>query len=118
MCGDGGFMLNLPDLWTASETNCDVVFLVMNDNGYGVIKHIQDSMYGGRKFFADLMGPNFEDLAKVAKMKYKKIDFAKDLEKVLKEAVNFDGPVLVEVNVASVGEMPRYFAPPPHAIKQ
>ena len=45
-----GFMLNLPDLWTASETNCDVVFLVMNDNGYGVIKHIQDSMYGGRKF--------------------------------------------------------------------
>ena len=118
MCGDGGFMLNLPDLWTASETNCDVVFLVMNDNGYGVIKHIQDSMYGGRKFFADLMGPNFEDLAKVAKMKYKRIDFAKDLEKVLKEAVNFDGPVLVEVNVASVGEMPRYFAPPPHALKK
>ena len=118
MCGDGGFMLNLPDLWTASETNCDVVFLVMNDNGYGVIKHIQDSMYGGRKFFADLMGPNFEDLAKVAKMKYKKIDYAKDLEKVLKEAVNFDGPVLVEVNVASVGEMPRYFAPPPHALKK
>ena len=117
MCGDGGFMLNLPDLWTASETNCDVVFLVMNDNGYGVIKHIQDSMYGGRKFFADLMGPNFEDLAKVAKMKYKKIDYAKDLEKVLKEAVNFDGPVLVEVNVASVGDMPRYFAPPPHALK-
>ncbi len=67
MCGDGGFMLNLPDLWTAAETQCDVVFLVMNDQGYGVIKHIQESMYGGRKFFADLIGPNFEDLAKVAK---------------------------------------------------
>jgi acetolactate synthase-1/2/3 large subunit len=117
MCGDGGFMLNLPDLWTASETNCDVVFLVMNDNGYGVIKHIQESMYGGRKFFADLMGPNFEDLAKVAKMKYKRIDHSNELEKVLKEAVNFSGPVLVEVNVFSVGEMPRYFAPPPHALK-
>ena len=64
------------------------------------------------------MGPNFEDLAKVAKMKYKRIDFAKDLEKVLMEAVNFDGPVLVEVNVTSVGEMPRYFAPPPHALKK
>jgi acetolactate synthase-1/2/3 large subunit len=117
MSGDGGFMLNLPDLWTAVETNCDVVFLVMNDQGYGVIKHIQESMYGGRKFYADLTGPNFEELAKVAKMKYKRIDHANELEKTLDEAVKFSGPVLVEVNVHSVGEMPRYFAPPPHAIK-
>jgi len=117
MCGDGGFMLNLPDLWTAVETNCDVVFLVMNDQGYGVIKHIQESMYGGRKFYADLIGPNFEELAKVAKMKYKRIDHANELEKILDEAVKFSGPVLVEVNVHSVGEMPRYFAPPPHATK-
>ena len=116
MCGDGGFMLNLPDLWTATETNCDVVFLVMNDRGYGVIKHIQESMYGGRKFYADLIGPDFEDLAKVAKMKYKRIDHANELEKILEEAVKFSGPVLVEVNVHSVGEMPRYFAPPPHAL--
>ena len=117
MCGDGGFMLNIPDLWTAVETNCDVVFLVMNDKGYGVIKHIQDSMYGGRNFFADLIGPNFEELANVANMKYSRIDHAMDLEKKLKEAINFSGPVLLEVNVHSVGEMPRYFAPPPHAVK-
>ena len=117
MCGDGGFMLNLPDLWTAVETSCDVVFLVMNDHGYGVIKHIQESMYGGRKFYADLIGPNFEELAKVAKMKYKRIDHANELEKILNEAVKFSGPVLVEVNVHSVGDMPRYFAPPPHATK-
>ena len=117
MCGDGGFMLNLPDLWTAVETNCDVVLLVMNDKGYGVIKHIQDSMYGGRNFFADLIGPNFEELANVANMKYSRIDHAIDLEKKLKEAINFSGPVLLEVNVHSVGEMPRYFAPPPHAVK-
>ncbi len=116
MCGDGGFMLNLPDLWTAAETNCDVVFLVMNDQGYGVIKHIQESMYGGRKFYADLIGPDFKDLAKVAKMKYKRINHANELEKILDEAVKFSGPVLVEVNVHSVGEMPRYFAPPPHAL--
>ena len=117
MCGDGGFMLNLPDLWTAVETNCDVVFLVMNDKGYGVIKHIQDSMYGGRNFFADLIGPNFEELADLAKIKYSSIEHSIDLEKKLKEAINFSGPVLLEVNVHSVGEMPRYFAPPPHAVK-
>ena len=118
MCGDGGFMLNLPDLWTAAETKCDVVFLVMNDQGYGVIKHIQESMYGGRKFFADPIVPNFEELAKVAKMKYKKITNANVLEKILEEALAFIGPVLVEVDVNSVGEMPRYFVPPPHALEK
>ena len=117
MCGDGGFMLNLPDLWTAVETNCDVVFLIMNDKGYGVIKHIQDSMYGGRNFFADLIGPNLEELANVANIKYSRIDHAIDLEKKLKDAIKFSGPVLLEVNVHSVGEMPRYFAPPPHVAK-
>jgi len=111
-------MLNLPDLWTAAETKCDVVFLVMNDQGYGVIKHIQESMYGGRKFFADPIVPNFEELAKVAKMKYKKITNANVLEKILEEAVAFIGPVLVEVDVNSVGEMPRYFIPPPHALEK
>jgi acetolactate synthase-1/2/3 large subunit len=89
----------------------------MNDQGYGVIKHIQESMYGGRKFYADLIGPNFEELAKAAKIKYSRIDHANDLEKKLKQALNFSGPVLLEVNVHSVGEMPRYFAPPPHAQK-
>ena len=69
------------------------------------------------KYFADLIGPNFEELANVAHMKYSRIDHAMDLEKKLKEAVNFSGPVLLEVNVHSVGEMPRYFAPPPHAVK-
>jgi acetolactate synthase-1/2/3 large subunit len=89
----------------------------MNDQGYGVIKHIQESMYGGWKFYADLIGPNFEDLAKVAKIKYERIDNANELEKKLNKAVIILGPVLVEVNVHSVGEMPRYFAPPPHALK-
>ena len=75
-------------------------------------------MYGGRKYFADLKGPNFEDLYKVAKIKYKKIKKADELEKSLDEAVKFEGPVLVEVDVNSVGEMPRYFMPPPHALKK
>jgi len=50
-------------------------------------------------------------------MRYSRIDHANELEKKLKEALSFSGPVLLEVNVHSVGEMPRYFAPPPHALK-
>src|SRR5690606_34037986 len=40
MCGDGGFFLNIAELLTATQEKADVMFLVMNDKGYGVIKHI------------------------------------------------------------------------------
>ena len=51
MCGDGGFMLNLPELWTAVDLNSNVVFMIMNDKGYGVIKHIQDSLIWWKEKF-------------------------------------------------------------------
>ena len=117
MCGDGGFMLNLPDLWTAVEVNSNVVFMVMNDKGYGVIKHIQDSLYGGRKNFADLTVPNFLELAKTVKMKYILVSSSSEFKEKLKNAFNLPGPVLLEIDVLNVGEMPRYFVPPPFTKK-
>ena len=63
MCGDGGFCLSLAEVWTAVQEQSDVVFVVMNDSGYGVIRHIQDALYGGRHFFGDLLAPDFQQLA-------------------------------------------------------
>ncbi|MAJ14372.1 MAG: hypothetical protein CMN44_05305 [SAR116 cluster bacterium] len=117
MCGDGGFMLNLPDLWTAVEVNSNVVFMVMNDKGYGVIKHIQDSLYGGRKNFADLQVPNFKELADTVKMKYLIVKSSSEFENSLKKAFNLSGPILLEIDINSIGELPRYFIPPPFTEK-
>ena len=63
MTGDGGFFLNVGELWTAVQEKLDMVTIVMNDRGYGVIKHIQNALYGGRNYFADLMGPELGDSA-------------------------------------------------------
>ena len=63
MTGDGGFFLNVGELWTAVQENLDISIIVMNDRGYGVIKRIQDSTAQGRRFFADLQGPDFGQLA-------------------------------------------------------
>ena len=117
MCGDGGFMLNLPDLWTAVEVNSNVVFMVMNDKGYGVIKHIQDSLYEGRRNFADLQVPNFKELADTVKMKYLIVKSSSEFENILKKAFNLPGPVLLEIDINSIGELPRYFIPPPFTEK-
>ena len=60
LTGDGGFYLNIGELWTALQEKLDIVIIVMNDRGYGVIKKLQDQMQGGRKFFADMLGPDLE----------------------------------------------------------
>lgn len=47
MTGDGGFFLNVGELWTAVQENMDLSVIVMNDRGYGVIKRIQDATVAG-----------------------------------------------------------------------
>ena len=36
-----------------------MVFVLMNDRGYGVIRNIQDAQYGGRRIYADILTPDF-----------------------------------------------------------
>lgn len=113
--GDGGFAMNLGELWTAADERADVVFLVMNDRGFGVIKHIQDSLYGGRHHFADPTPPDFRRLSEGSGMPYAVVRSMDGLEAALGEALAHPGPALVEVDMAAIGPYPRYYAPPPYA---
>lgn len=118
MCGDGGFALSLAELWTAVQEKADVVFLVMNDQGYGVIKHIQDRLYDGRHFFGDLATPSLEQLAELTKMPYQRVSDASDLGPAVSAGMAADGPALVEVDMSAIGTFPPYFMPPPYAAKK
>jgi len=115
--GDGGFAMNIAELWTAMDERADVAFLVMNDRGFGVIKHIQDALYGGRHHFADPTPVDFEAMAKATAMPYRRIDSIDDLEAALATAIGTDGPSMVEVDMAAIGAYPRYYVPPPYAQK-
>ncbi|MAW55903.1 MAG: hypothetical protein CMM69_10820 [Rhodospirillaceae bacterium] len=115
MCGDGGFFLNLTELWTAVQEKVDIVFVVMNDKGYGVIKHIQDTLYGGRHYFGDLLGPDLEKLSEVAGINYVKVDQADGLEEGMSKALAVAGPSIVEVDMKTIGDFPRYFKAPSYA---
>lgn len=115
LSGDGGFAMNLGELWTAADEKADVVFLVMNDRGFGVIKHIQDALYGGRHHYANPSPPDFEALANSANMPYHRVEAMDGLEPALSGAIAHDGPALVEVDMTAIGPYPRYFQPPPYA---
>lgn len=108
MSGDGGFFLNVTELWTAVQERADMVMLVMNDRGYGVIKHIQDSLYGGRRFYGDLLAPDLQKLAELAGIPAWKVSAADRFGPVMAEAIAHRGPSLVEVDMTAIGAFPPY----------
>jgi acetolactate synthase-1/2/3 large subunit len=118
MCGDGGFALSVAELWTARKEQADVVFLVMNDGGYGVIRHIQNRMYGGRNYYDDVLSPELEPLAALAGMPYQRVSAVDELGPAVTAALAIEGPALVEVDMAAIGEFPPYFAPPPYVAEE
>jgi acetolactate synthase I/II/III large subunit len=109
MTGDGGFSLNMSELWTAVQERADMVIIIMNDFGYGVIKAIQDAWYGGRKFYGDLMGPNFEQLAALANVPFWKVSKSSEFGATVAKAIATTGPTIVEVDMGAIGAHPPYY---------
>ena len=109
MTGDGGFFLNVGELWTAVQENLDLSVIVMNDRGYGVIKRIQDVTAEGRRFFADLQGPDLGQLAALAGIPFWKVQSADAFGGTVAKSIAHKGPSLVEVDMTSVGEFPAYY---------
>ena len=116
--GDGGFYLNMTELWTAAQEKPDVAIVIFNDAGYGVIKDIQDALYGERHYFADPIGPDLEGLAKLAGLPYFRVSSVNEMGPQLKAAIATEGPSLVEVEMTKIGKLPRYYQPPPYAVKK
>ena len=109
LTGDGGFYLNLGELWTAVQEQLDIVMIIMNDRGYGVIKKLQDQLQGGRHFYADMIGPDLRKLAELAGIPFWKVERADALGATVGEALRGSGPCLVEVDMTTIGEYPSYF---------
>jgi acetolactate synthase-1/2/3 large subunit len=116
MTGDGGFFLNLGELWTAVQENLDITILVMNDRGYGVIRHIQDATAGGRRRFDTVLGPDIEGLAALAGIPFWRVDRPEDFGAFAAKAIAATGPSLVEVNMTAIGDHPPYFPYGPKAV--
>jgi acetolactate synthase-1/2/3 large subunit len=86
-----------------------MVVIVMNDRGYGVIKRIQDSLQDGRRFYADLLGPDLGRLADVAGIPFFKVTRGDAFGATVAKALAVTGPSMVEVDMHEVGELPPYF---------
>jgi acetolactate synthase-1/2/3 large subunit len=116
LSGDGGLVLNMGELACAVQERAQMVILLMNDQSYGVIRNIQDDIYGARHCYVDLHNPHFETLCKSLGMGFYHLKEPRDVLSVLEQAVKktqaLHVPVMVEVDMMAWGPFKTKFAGP------
>jgi acetolactate synthase I/II/III large subunit len=112
LAGDGGFMLNVGELACAAQERADLLVILMNDGGYGVIKNIQDADYGSRHCYVDLHTPNFAQLCASMGVRHMKSTEPAQIEAQLKAALQGRGPTVLEVDMKAWGPFNEKFAGP------
>ena len=113
LAGDGGFVLNLGELATLVQEQCDCLIVLMNDNGYGVIRNIQDAQYGGRRCYVDLHTPDYAQLCASLALPHARVSDLDQLPAKLDAALGRTGPFVLEIDMLSIGGFKTAFAGPP-----
>lgn len=99
--GDGGFHMNLNELATMASYNIPVVMIIMNNKVLGMVRQWQKLFYGNR--FADTDPNRKTDFVKVAEafgVKGMHINKNEEIDAVIKEAVAYNGPVVIDCRIS------------------
>jgi acetolactate synthase-1/2/3 large subunit len=96
--GDGGLMMTIGELETAKRLNLDMTVVVLNDNGYGMIKWKQEAE-GFKDYGLSFTNPDFIQLAESFGMKGHRVSKAGELTALLKKAHAEKGLHLIEVPI-------------------
>ncbi len=103
--GDGSIQMNLQELQTIAFNKLPVKIIVLNNNGYLLIRHTQWNFCGGRLIGeGPRTGVGFPDMKKIAAaygIKHMRIAKAAELEKKTRELMKMKGPVICEVMTPS-----------------
>ncbi|MET3317563.1 UNVERIFIED_ORG: acetolactate synthase-1/2/3 large subunit [Peribacillus simplex] len=100
--GDGDFMQSLPEIAVAVMHNIPVVFLILNNMGYMSIRGGQRKLTNrhiGAEFSlknGEPYTPNFSEVAKNFGLKSWRTEKPNEVAKALAEALEADGPTLIE----------------------
>ena len=98
--GDGGFQMTLAELATMRNLKLPVKIIVINNHYLGMVRQWQNMFYDERYSGVDLEGnPDFARLAEAYGVKGYRITRPADVRRVLKAALEHDGPCLVDAEV-------------------
>jgi benzoylformate decarboxylase len=104
--GDGSAMYSITALWSAANQKLPVIFLIMNNGGYQILKNRLKLFHGNDKPIGmDFRDPPM-DVTKIAEgfgVSAERVDTADGFDAAMKRALaRTDGPTLLEVMVKKV----------------
>jgi acetolactate synthase-1/2/3 large subunit len=98
ICGDGGFLMNCQEMETATRIGANIVVMVWEDGGYGLISWKQESEYG-RHTQLEFGNPEFVKLAESFHWQGMRVENSDDLRPAIEEAFNATKPVLLTIPI-------------------
>lgn len=98
ICGDGGFLMNLQELETARRIKSNIVVMIWEDHGYGLIEWKQENGFG-RHTDLSFQNPNFIELAESFDCMGIRVEKSSELRPALERAFNADRPVIISLPI-------------------
>jgi pyruvate dehydrogenase (quinone) len=96
LSGDGGFTMMMGEFVTLVQTGLPVKIVVLNNGALGFVE-LEMKAGGFPDVYCDLKNPNFAAMAQAMGIKGIRIERPQDLSGGLTEALEHDGPALVDV---------------------
>lgn len=97
LSGDGGFMMTVQELETASRYGVPVIALVFNNSLYGTIRMHQEIHYPERVIGTELNHVDFAKMGESLGVKAVKVRTNKEFDQVFKEALSSEKPMVIEI---------------------
>ena len=99
--GDGSIQMNIQELQTVVANKLPIKIIVLNNNGYGIIKQFQE-LYLNKRYEATtpssgVTNPNFKRVVEAYGISYNHIENNNKIKKVLKKALQSNKPEFIEV---------------------
>ena len=98
ICGDGGFLMNVQEMETARRLNSNIVVMVWEDHGYGLIAWKQNGEFG-RHTDVSFGNPEWMLLAQSFGWSGHSVNNSTELAGVLRQALDEKGPSLIIVPI-------------------
>ncbi len=99
--GDGSLQMNLQEFATLKHYNLPIKVFIFNNNGYLLIRHTQrnfmENRFVGESPDTGVWCPDSLRIAEAYGIKGIRIDNVSEMDEKIKEAIDFDGPVICDV---------------------
>jgi pyruvate dehydrogenase (quinone) len=96
LSGDGGFTMMMGDFITLTQMGLPVKVIVLNNGTLGFVE-MEMKASGFLDTGCDLKNPNFAAMAEAMGIKGVRVEQPQNLRETLTEALNHDGPALIDV---------------------